>query len=58
MCGPLPFLSEEAEFKMTNAVVAMLLHKSCVTLHGVIAVANSTQKGTPTENRFKNESVL
>ena len=43
--------------KMANAVVAMQLIKACVTRHNVMFVANSVQKGTPTENRFKNESV-
>ena len=42
---------------MANATVAMQLFKARVTCHGVMAMANSVQKGTPIAKIFKNESV-
>ena len=56
-CGPRPFFLEESEGKMAYAVFVIQLLKACVTLHDVMAMAISMQKGTHTSKRFKNESV-
>ena len=57
MCGPPPFFLEEAEVRMANTAVVMQSLKARVTCHNVMAIDNSIQKGTPTANIFKNESV-
>ena len=54
MRGPLLFFSEEVEVNISNAVVAIQLHKARVTHHNIMAMSNSMQKGTPTAEIFNN----
>ena len=43
---------------MSNMVITMRLLKVFLAQHGVMSMADSVQKGTPTSKIFKNDSLL